>query len=285
MPMVIIADEPVRTCLTPVLASHTRGAVIQLERSSVGISISGLDHAVELAEAGEPVLMLGFNQAAVASDRRFQLAMSYGWVEFRQLPLSIREMDEILGKLCRVPVRPHNHLVRMALSLPAMQPDVIGAIRHDLRHAQNYSAGTAERTVWDRRWLPKARALYGELDRAALAAAVEGSPHQLDYAPLEGKFFDSLCCDVEGTLLLPDGSVNGYVASQLKHWSHVYPITLWTGGEVREIEPKIRQLGFIYPLLPKAIARGARVGFAIDDEDEETLYATYGVECAKFLKV
>jgi len=93
-------------------------------------------------------------------------------------------------------------------------------------------------------------------------------------------------CDVEGTLLDFLGeSIQLEVAGMLKKYeSEGKSITLWSGGDPKEIEQELKVAGIDqWPLLSKYDFRGCVVEVAIDDIPEEKLLKDYGIKVETYI--
>ncbi len=244
---------------------------------------SGFDRVLELAPSGQLVVMLAFSPVwMLAADRRFHLAMSYPNVHLARLPQSAEGIETILREIfagAQWMSLPDNPLVRAVFRLPISQENELAGIAHDLGHALRAEEGSPRQAELDERWIPRAQAVFGtHLGRAELMAAIEalGQPPS-DYAPLAGQSFDVLCCDVEGTLIRPDGTLDeGFYQYNIQYPGE-RPVVLWTGGNLKAVDKQLRDLHVATPLISKGVMRGVTVAVAIDDEPSEVLREKYGV--------
>lgn len=252
------------------------GAIVNVETKPRRADYKGFDDVLELAPTGVPVLMMALSPPhMLATDRRYHVAMSYGNVVCRQHPLIPRLMVDALIEIRENP-RPDNLLVRKTLALPELQTDVLQTIRHDLGHAQNADLDSERRREMDARWMPMAEKLFGvpDLDRDDLIAAIEhASTGQFWPEPLAGETFDVVACDVEGTLINLDGTINAELYEQLGAMK--LPVVLWTGGDLKAVAADLRRRGISLPVLPKGVMRGVTVSMTIDDLPYDELLAQY----------
>lgn len=102
---------------------------------------------------------------------------------------------------------------------------------------------------------------------------------------MKGQRITGVYCDVEGTLLI-DEKINETVLTLLqKYETEGKMITIWTDGDIAEIEPKLRTLGITYPIKSKFDHAGAIAEIAIDDQDEFTFGARTKISAEKFIRV
>jgi hypothetical protein len=102
---------------------------------------------------------------------------------------------------------------------------------------------------------------------------------------MKGQKISGVYCDVEGTLLI-DEKINETVLMLLqKYETEGKTITIWTDGDIAEIEPKLRTLGVTYPIKSKFDHAGAIAEIAIDDQDEFTFGARTKISAEKFIRV
>lgn len=113
-----------------------------------------------------------------------------------------------------------------------------------------------------------------------LQSVSESRPEVMKDQKLSGVY-----CDVEGTLLV-DEKLNETVLTLLqKYETEGKTITIWTDGNIVEIEPKLRTLGITYPIKSKFDHAGAIAEIAIDDQDEFTFGARTKISAEKFIRV
>lgn len=250
---------------------------------------SGFDRVLELAPSGQPVVMLAFSPDwMLAADRRFHLAMSYPNVHLARLPQSVEGIATVIREIFEgAPWRCSldNPLVRAVFDLPISQENELAGIAHDLGHALRAEEGSPRQAELDGRWMPRAQALFGtHLGRAELIEAIEalGQP-PADYAPLAGEIFDVLCCDVEGTLIRSDGTLDEGFYQQNIQYPGDRPVVLWTGGNLKAVDKQLRDLHVALPLISKGVMRGATVAIAIDDEPEDVFFEKYGIHVGRYV--
>lgn len=96
----------------------------------------------------------------------------------------------------------------------------------------------------------------------------------------KGKTFPGVFCDIEGTLFF-ENKIKNEVFDMLKKYAETKPVTLWSGGDLREIKKKLVANGVVYPLVSKDQFKGCTVEVAIDDLPQgyfEERYKIYSCE-------
>ena len=98
-----------------------------------------------------------------------------------------------------------------------------------------------------------------------------------------GSVIPGVFCDVEGTLLDFLGeSINEEVVRMLeKYEAEGKAISLWSGGDPKEILPKLK--GFKWPFLSKYDFKGCTVEIAIDDLPTWKLKKDYKIRAEKYI--
>lgn len=291
MPVQIIADSTVVESLAPKLeaglAVGTTGAIVFASQQPRPSQFAGLAIASEMAAQGTPVVIASLVPAAeyLAKLSGYQLAMSYPQVVFIDAIASVSDYIAAIESANRRE-RPDNPFVRDAYALPQMLVDEVGAIEHSMRPAQNAPEGSSQRAEIDVRWMPRAKAMFGDLDREALVAAIENvhTPDE-DYRPLAGKSYRVVCCDAEGTLIRTDGTLNEELHDELVERSKQEAVVVWTGGDLKAVDAALRKLGVSLPLISKRIARSVYVDEAIDDMAEEEATKLYGFRATTYRQV
>ncbi len=102
---------------------------------------------------------------------------------------------------------------------------------------------------------------------------------------MPGKEISGVYCDIEGTLLI-DGAVQRAVLQQLHDYeAQGLPVTIWTLGDIGELEPIIRNAGIAYPIRNKMDYSGAIAEIVIDNDSEETFRAKTQITPKQFIQV
>lgn len=148
-------------------------------------------------------------------------------------------------------------------------------LKHDLGHTQ---PGTdAEKKVLDR---ARAAGLNGTDDELRMAVASATVTPELI---CRGQRFPGLFCDVEGTLLRADGSLNRRVLTYVQAAIAAgRSVTVWTGGNAAHYTNRLRGTGVMVPVVSKELFAGAQVEEVIDDRPD-LLTQAYGITCERVL--
>lgn len=238
----------------------------------------GLDFVKELAETESKVIITGWcRESDYARDPRWHLAMAYPNVEFVRLPFSLKSMKEIMAQF-EGERRPFDQL---AIRLAGIKRDMnkVGTLEHNLHHAIN--GGPEAMEAWEK----QARAIFGEelsLDEV-IERIKKKDPTSLE-GELAGEEFADLCVDVEDTLV-QDGVINAELVERMKVASKERPITIWTGGDMKQIEKLLRDAGISFKLASKHWLRGAKVAKAIDNMPQAEFLETYGIEAGEYEQI
>lgn len=109
------------------------------------------------------------------------------------------------------------------------------------------------------------------------------------YAIVGDEMLPGIFCDVEGTLISNDKKVtNEDILNLLVLFEEQEkkPVTLWTGGDIRELEKFLYLRGlWRFPVVSKEIFRGCRVEMAYDDLPREEFEKHYGIMAETFIKI
>ena len=99
------------------------------------------------------------------------------------------------------------------------------------------------------------------------------------------KIIPGVFCDMEGTLIVND-SANAEIVRKLEEYAKTRPVTIWTGGELREIYKLLRKNGITkLPLVSKYDFEGCIVETMIDDLEPEKTLALYKIKAKEYVKV
>ena len=102
---------------------------------------------------------------------------------------------------------------------------------------------------------------------------------------MEGKTISGVYCDIEGTLLIKD-EVNSKVLDILKDYeSQGKTITLWTDGDIVELQKVLQEKGVSYSLKSKRDFAGAIAEIVIDNDDKNTFASKTRIFPQEFIYV
>lgn len=100
----------------------------------------------------------------------------------------------------------------------------------------------------------------------------------------DGAVIAGVFCDVEGTLIQIDRLIPGRL-EMLAEYAKTGPVTLWTGGDMKEVGDTLAILGVSLPLVSKYDYRGKTVEIAIDDLAEAEIEKAYGIKAEQFVRL
>ncbi len=158
--------------------------------------------------------------------------------------------------------------------------ELMGILRHDLGNALRYDSARVQAIL--QRARDEAR-LTGTDEE--LIAVIENSQAEISEGLFPGEYFPGIFCDLEGCLLKDDG-VNEEVRSTLEAYEQKgQPITLWTGGDLKELSKKARMARLPWKMVSKRALVGSKVEIVLDDEPKENFLRKYRIECREFSQI
>ena len=101
----------------------------------------------------------------------------------------------------------------------------------------------------------------------------------------KGERLTGTFCDMEGTLFANGVLQNATLETLKKHEAEGKEITLWTDGNIAELQSLLDANGITYKLHAKRDYAGAIVETAIDDMDENSFTALTKIYAEKFIRV
>jgi len=166
----------------------------------------------------------------------------------------------------------------------------LSQIFHDIKYVQNWENATDES---DDPKLAKVMKLTKEYFPALSTASVtqiidflQSNSKTLSRTEvMKGQKLSGVYCDIEGTILI-DGKLNQKVVSVLDTYREEgKDITLWTDGNIKDIQPQLITYGVTYPVKSKYDHAGAIAEIVIDDMDEYTFAAVTKISAQHFIRV
>jgi len=102
---------------------------------------------------------------------------------------------------------------------------------------------------------------------------------------MKGQNIEGVFCDIEGTLFNGE-ELNTATLEKLKEFeAQGKTITLWTDGDVSNLQKLLDKEGIIYPLKSKVDHAGASAEIVIDNDDQNTFSAMTKIYAKKFIKI
>ena len=210
----------------------------------------GLTVSLDLAKDNLDVLMLGWlPRSGYASDPRWHACMAYHGIDFARLPLGL---DEIKALLLTTPcnTRPADPLAIRLLDISS-EVSLIKTLKHNL------SSFDTRPVESQQSFETEATKLFGDLSLEELKAKVQDAADDSPVSFLSGEEFPDVFVDVEGTLVR-EGQINCALVEKLIELSATRPITIWTGGDIKLLEPPLRRFGIPYKIASSISLRAPR---------------------------
>lgn len=219
--------------------------------------------ALRMYSVSDPLVLIGLirpDQAKLGESPAFQALVARPRVRYVDvignfLPGTIQAINEVRCAQA-IPLTPVQQLCELRLRISQTE---LGYIRHDLKYAPSGSDK-------EKQLLARARQAGLSGDDRTLRAALESTATVPAELVCRGQRFAGIFCDVEGTLLKADGTVNSHVHGLLQEAATTgRAVTVWTGGDPVYITGKLQQAGLTYQVVRKGDFVGATVEEAIDD--------------------
>lgn len=260
------------------------------EGNSGRVARLGLNTALRELEENreEPVILYSFESPSeLFLDKRFRRAMSNPDVHFLRLPFALAQIPGYL----KLPA-----FRSQALEIAAEgeeKTDLLKTLRHDYSHGQEEAVKAMQRARTE-------LGLTGTDDE--ITAILQDASIGLELLEKNIGALPGVFCDVEGTLQ-KNGEINQTIVERLLVYAASYPVTLWTGGDVkrisRETGPKFERFVENYteqkgsmtnlhlktPILSKYAFRHSKPEIVLDDLAEEEFVRRYGIEPQQYIKV
>lgn len=101
---------------------------------------------------------------------------------------------------------------------------------------------------------------------------------------VETQVISGVFCDVEDTLIV-NNAINQKILEKLQKYAETKAITLWTGGDLKEIEKVLDNLGITeYPLLSKYDFESYQVEIVIDDLPQSEFEEKYKIKAEAYIQ-
>ncbi len=98
-----------------------------------------------------------------------------------------------------------------------------------------------------------------------------------------GSIIPGVFCDMDGTLFI-NSEPNRDVLQKLEEYAKTKPVSLWTGGDIKEAEKLLRKEKITYPLLSKYDFEGCRIEIAIDDYSQDQFEREYRITAEEYIR-
>lgn len=244
-------------------------------------SVENFDDVKTDLEAGIPVIFYGMDSEA---NLRLQKHPAAPWfysknAAYFKVPFSLINMVKMCEKI-RKGEKIENPAVKLASRLGYRQT-LVPRLLHDIWPGYlrcEESLKLAEEEFGIKGTIEEVREQLEKLRGNSVGLAKEVIGEEL----LPGIF-----CDVEGTLISDDrATVNADLVSILADEAKKRPVTLWTGGDIREAEKLLTKHGVKdYPLVSKDVFRGCQVETVYDDLSPDEFLHQYDIRAKTYIKV
>ncbi len=249
--------------------------IIQTENNSHGGHLQdhhGIDMALEILtkDPNRKIILYSPIQIDHLSKRKenFEIILAKPNVRFLEAPFSIETMVSAFQKEAT-----EIDAAKAATTLAKHVKDAVFGIFHDIRKAKNPLQPEGE---WQikivTQGFTKAKEIFPMLedkDNAFILSFLEEISADREEVR-KGEELDGIFCDMEGTLFT-NGTLNDALLTFL-HQQEVKSktITLWTDGDIANLQTLLDTHGITWPLKAKRDFAGAIVEMAIDDMDENS---------------
>lgn len=244
----------------------------------------GLDIALTLDPEVHPIIFCSFMpESYFLKDEycnRFHALMAKKRTCFMRLPFTPEELvvkyKELLGD--------NKEVDTLAIEINRVETfeNEMGRILHSAQsHFNNDSSYAKERIA---QAVSEAKKIGATGTDEEIALQIKNFKRQPKNSMFVGKYFPGIFCDIEGTLIV-DGKVNISMLSTLQDRALSKPITLWTGGDTKEIQKILLENNITWKLVSKTDFAGAEVEIAYDDEEFWVFAKNYGIKVREFIQL
>ena len=239
--------------------------------------VCGLVEELKVVNDGKPIVLLGWQTPLRYSTKmEWHALMGYPHVAFARHPVEPTVLAQAITEAKNGSMRPADPLAIHLLELKAHN-DVLQVLRHNLHYAE-MSQESMEA------WLRSARQHLGNLSEQELVVLVKDTT-QPKLGPFAEQNFQDVCVDIEGTLVDKQKKLRVDVVDKVRELSQGRPVTVWTGGNMKELDAIIRKQGLDWKLTSKNLLHGAKVHAIVDDLDQDEFNRTYGVACDTYVQI
>jgi hypothetical protein len=240
-----------------------------------------LDKVHEEVEDGKPVVFYGFSTEA-SLRLNGNPAVPYFYYKntgYCQLPFNLSDVANVYKDICDG--KKVENKAAILASQVAVKNTLVGVLLHDL-HPGKDSTKPLEKAE-------KEFGLEGSVEevRAGLEKIRKEQGDSSPVADIIGdEVLPGIFCDIEGTLISSDGTVNESVLQMLEQEYGKRPVCLWTGGDIEKLQKEMYKLEIKkFPVLSKYIFRNCNVETAIDDLSQERFEADYCIKVREYIEI
>lgn len=260
------------------------------EGNSGRLARRGLDIALRELKEGreEPFILYSFESPSkLFLDKRFRRAMSNPDIHFLRFPVALAQIPDYL----KLPA-----FRNPALEIAAEgeeKTDLLKTLRHEYGHGQEEAVKAMQR----------ARAELGLTGTdEELATILQGANTGFELPKTSIGTLPGVFCDIERTLW-KNREISQSIVERLLDYALSYPVTLWTGGDVKKIseetgpeferfvEGYAKQKGIMTnlhlrtPILSKYTFSHSNPEIVLDDLKEKEFVRMYRIEPQQYIMV
>jgi len=272
---VVENNEPTRLSLEKVM-----DFLLPEDANVVFANVDNFNDVKSELEAGTPVIFYGFDSEA---SLRLNGNPSAPWfysknAAYFQLPSLLPDMIVMYDKIIKGK-KIENKVVILVVRFGYKQ-NLVGRLLHDIwpgKYGCEEGLKLAEKEFGIKGDIDQVRKQLEKLRGKDIGYAKEVVGNEM----IHGVF-----CDVEGTLISADRTkVNSDLLATLEK-EEKNPVTLWTGGDIKEIEKLLISHGIKrYPVVSKDVFRGCKVEIVYDDLQKKEFEKQYVIKAKKYIKV
>ncbi|MEK7150531.1 MAG: hypothetical protein AAB736_02895, partial [Patescibacteria group bacterium] len=196
-----------------------------------------------------PVIFYSFDSQEKLEIRRHPASRLFykSDVGFVKMPVELIELKKLYDFL----------VSGKKIANPAVEAFLSLGVKEHLANILLHDIGHPHLTI---RVLDKAKEKFGitgsaEEVREKLKQIQQGDQKETLAKEWKGKTFPGVFCDIEGTLFFVD-KIKNEVLEKLNKYAETTSVTLWSGGDLEEIEKKLVANGVSYPLVSKYAFEG-----------------------------
>lgn len=258
------------------------GVLLPEDAEVIFASVENFNDVRENLEKGTPVIFYGMESEASI---RFEGKPAAPWfysknAAYFQIPFELVTMIEMYKKI-KNGEKLENKAVMIAAKCGYKQ-SLVGKLLHDIypgKYGCEEGLKIAEKEFG---FIGSIEEIRNQLEK------VRGKDVGKAYEVIGDEMLSGVFCDVEGTLISADRTE---VNEDILRLLGLFPeqekkaVTLWTGGDIVELEKVLFRLGVKYPVVSKEIFRGCRVELVYDDLSQVEFEKQYGIKAEAFVQI
>lgn len=241
----------------------------------------GLDIVLEKAQDAAKIVVMAAisSEVMLARDARWHAALGQPNTIFLRLPFTGDDLEKAIENSLLSP-RSADPLAIRLLTVKNQNSEA-SRLLHQIENRYKTLSISEQKS-----WLYRVEEALGERGEFEDVFKKLEKLRNFSSLPLKGLSFKDVCVDVDGTLFV-NNEINKEVLAlvEKKSAAESIPITIWTGGDVRDLEDKIRKKGILWKIVSKEVLNGAKVNIVIDDLPEEEFKKKYKISFNEYIKI